>query len=443
MNIQSKPLLCIDATPRPADFSFASFLMMRSSKRVSQALIQPEMPALLQDKPAGRAGKTVMTVLLAISMSHLLNDMLQSLVPAIYPILKTRFALSFGQIGAITLVNQMTASLLQPIVGHYTDRRPMPYSLPIGMVSTGAGLLLLSQAASFAALLCAVALVGIGSSIFHPESSRVARMASGGQHGLAQSIFQVGGNAGSALGPLLAAYVVAERNVGAGEGGLQGRVAWFALAALLGVGVLTGVGHWYRANLRKPAVRREAPTHALGGRRVAVAMGVLMLLVLSKFFYTASLSNYYTFFLIDRFHAPVHTAQLCLFLYLASFAAGTLLGGPIGDRIGRKTIIWVSILGVLPFTLALPHLGFYGTLIDTVPIGLLLASAFPAIVVYAQELLPGRVGTVSGLMFGLAFGLGGLGAAGLGQLADWTSLTVVFNVCAWLPALGMLAVLLP
>ena len=405
--------------------------------------MQPDLPAVLHDKPGARAGKTVMAVLLAISVSHLLNDMLQSLVPAIYPVLKDRFSLSFGQIGAITLVNQLTASLLQPMVGHYTDRHPLPYSLPFGMVSTGAGLLLLSQAGSFPALLCAVALVGVGSSIFHPESSRVARMASGGRHGLAQSIFQVGGNAGSALGPLLAAFVVAERGLGAGPGAGQGRVAWFALAALLGVGVLTGVGHWYKANLRKPAAKREAPIHQIGGRRVAVAMGVLMLLVLSKFFYTASMSNYYTFFLIDRFHATVHTAQLCLFLYLASFAAGTLLGGPIGDRIGRKRIIWASILGVLPFTLALPHLGFYGTLLDTIPIGLLLASAFPAIVVYAQELLPGRVGTVSGLMFGLAFGLGGLGAAGLGQLADWTSLTLVFNVCAALPALGMLAVLLP
>ena len=417
--------------------------MVRSSILVSQALSRPDMPAILPDKSALRAGNTVMAVLLAISLSHLLNDMLQSLVPAIYPILKARFSLSFGQIGAITLVNQITASLLQPMVGHYTDRHPKPYSLAIGMIFTGAGMLLLSQAGSFPALLCAVAMVGVGSSIFHPESSRVARMASGGRHGLAQSIFQVGGNAGSALGPLLAAFVVAQRGVGASQGGGQSRVAWFALVALLGVGVLTGVGHWYKANLRKPAAKHEAQAQPLGSRRIAIGMAVLMVLVLSKFFYTASMSNYYTFFLIDRFHTPVHTAQLCLFLYLASFAAGTLLGGPIGDRVGRKSIIWASILGVLPFTLALPHLGFYGTLIDTVPIGLLLASAFPAIVVYAQELLPGRVGTVSGLMFGLAFGLGGLGAAGLGQLADWTSITLVFNVCAALPVLGMLAVLLP
>jgi FSR family fosmidomycin resistance protein-like MFS transporter len=410
---------------------------------VSQALTQPDLPSVLPKKPAMRGGQTVMAVLLAISLAHLLNDMLQSLVPAIYPILKTRFSLSFGQIGAITLVNQITASLLQPMVGHYTDRHPMPYSLAVGMVFSGSGLLLLSQAGSFPALLCAVALVGVGSSIFHPESSRVARMASGGRHGTAQSIFQVGGNAGSALGPLLAAFVVAQRGLGAAPGGAQSRVAWFALAALLGVCVLSGVGHWYKANLRKPAAKQEAATQPLGSRRVAIGMAVLMVLVLSKFFYTACMSNYYTFFLIDRFHTQVHTAQLCLFLYLASFAAGTLLGGPIGDRIGRKRIIWVSILGVLPFTLALPHLGFYGTLIDTVPIGLLLASAFPAIVVYAQELLPGRVGTVSGLMFGLAFGLGGLGAAGLGQLADWTSITLVFNLCAALPVLGMLAVLLP
>ena len=410
---------------------------------MSQTLTQPAFPPVVPDNAAARAGKTVMTVLLAISVSHLLNDLLQSLVPAIYPILKDRFGLSFGQIGAITLVNQLTASLLQPMVGHYTDRHPMPYSLPFGMVSTGAGLLLLSQAGSFPALLCAVALVGVGSSIFHPESSRVARMASGGRHGLAQSIFQVGGNAGSAMGPLLAAFVVAQPGAGAAEAGSQGRVAWFVVAALLGVGVLSFVSHWYRTHLRRPTAKREATTLTVGRGRVAVGMGVLMVLVLSKFFYTASMSNYYTFFLIDRFHANVHTAQLCLFLYLASFAAGTLLGGPIGDRVGRKRIIWVSILGVLPFTLVLPHLGFYGTLLDTIPIGLLLASAFPAIVVYAQELLPGRVGTVSGLMFGLAFGLGGLGAAGLGQLADWTSLTLVFNLCSLLPALGMLAVLLP
>jgi FSR family fosmidomycin resistance protein-like MFS transporter len=410
---------------------------------LSEALSRLDMPAVPSEtSSAARAGKTVMAVLLAISVSHLLNDMLQSLLPAIYPILKQRFSLSFGQIGAITLVNQVTASLLQPMVGHYTDRRPMPYSLAAGMVFTGGGLLLLSQAGSFLGLLFAVALVGVGSSIFHPESSRVARLASGGRHGLAQSIFQVGGNAGSSLGPLLAAFVVTGHGIGP-HGGGQSEVAWFALAALLGMFLLGGVGHWYKRHLRRPAHTAEAEAPEINMRRAVLGLSVLVVLVLSKFFYTASLSNYYTFFLIHRFGVPVQTAQLCLFLYLAAFAAGTLLGGPIGDRIGRKRIIWVSILGVLPFSLALPHLGFYGTLIDTVPIGLLLASAFPAIVVYAQELLPGRVGTVSGLMFGLAFGLGGLGAAGLGQLADLTSIGVVFNLCAFLPVLGMFAVLLP
>ncbi len=410
---------------------------------MSEALSRLDMPAVPSEtSSAARAGKTVMAVLLAISVSHLLNDMLQSLLPAIYPILKQRFSLSFGQIGAITLVNQVTASLLQPMVGHYTDRRPMPYSLAAGMVFTGGGLLLLSQAGSFLGLLFAVALVGVGSSIFHPESSRVARLASGGRHGLAQSIFQVGGNAGSSLGPLLAAFVVTGHGIGP-HGGGQSEVAWFALAALLGMFLLGGVGHWYKRHLRRPAHTAEAEAPEINMRRAVLGLSVLVVLVLSKFFYTASLSNYYTFFLIHRFGVPVQTAQLCLFLYLAAFAAGTLLGGPIGDRIGRKRIIWVSILGVLPFSLALPHLGFYGTLIDTVPIGLLLASAFPAIVVYAQELLPGRVGTVSGLMFGLAFGLGGLGAAGLGQLADLTSIGVVFNLCAFLPVLGMFAVLLP
>jgi len=405
--------------------------------QVVQRLNLPATPNA--SSTATRAGQAVGAVLLAISFSHLLNDMLQSLIPAIYPMLKARFGLSFGQIGAITLVNQLTASVLQPVVGHITDRRPMPYSLSAGMGFTLGGLLLLSRAENFAALLFAVAAVGIGSSIFHPESSRVARLASGGRHGMAQSVFQVGGNAGSALGPLLAAFIVTARDQGSG----QGRIAWFGLAAVLGMVVLAAVGTWYACRLRMPAPKRQAAASGIGGGRVAFALGLLTVLMLSKFFYTASMGNYYTFFLINRFHVPVQTAQLSLFLFMAAFAAGTLLGGPVGDRIGRKRIIWVSIVGVLPFTLALPHLGFYGTLIDTVPIGLLLASAFPAIVVYAQELMPGRIGTVSGLMFGLAFGLGGLGAAGLGELADHTSIFVVFDLCSALPVLGMLAVFLP
>ncbi len=393
---------------------------------MSETLLTPAGagPAALR-----RTSQTVAAVLAAVSFAHLVNDLLQSLVPAIYPVLKARFGLSFGEIGAITLVNQLTASVLQPVIGHVTDRRPMPYSLPVGMGFTLAGLLLLSQAGSFAALLCAVAMVGIGSSVFHPESSRVARLASGGRHGLAQAVFQVGGNAGAALGPLMAAFVVAPYGTGRAA---QASVAWFGLAALVGICVLTGVGAWYQRHLRAPAPKIEAAP-ALPLRRVAGALAVLVALMLSKFFYMASISNYYTFFLISRFHVPVRTAQFCLFLFMVAFVAGTLLGGPIGDRVGRKRIIWISILGVLPFTLALPYLGFYATLAASVPIGLLLASAFPAIVVYAQELMPGRVGTVSGLMFGLAFGLGGLGAAGLGSLADATSIVTVFHLCAFLP----------
>ncbi len=381
-----------------------------------------------------------MTVLLAISISHLLNDLMQSLVPAIYPVLKGRLGLSFAQVGGITLVNQMTASVLQPVVGTFTDRRPMPYSLPLGMASTLVGLLLLSQADSYPAVLLAVACVGVGSSVFHPESSRVARLASGGRHGMAQSVFQVGGNAGSALGPLLAAFVIAPHGHHAGG---QSLIAWFGLAALAGMVVLGGVSRWYSHNIRARVAKTVAAAASLDTRRVAWAMAILVALLMSKFFYTASMSNYYQFFLIDRFHVSQHTAQLCLFLFLGAFAAGTFLGGPIGDRIGRKRIIWVSILGVLPFTLALPYLGLIGTVLLTIPIGLLLASAFPAIVVYAQELMPGRVGTVSGLMFGLAFGLGGLGAAALGLLADRTSIGLVFQLCAFLPALGLLAGFLP
>ncbi len=377
-------------------------------------------------------------ILGAISFSHLLNDMMQSLLPAIYPILKARFGLSFGQIGAITLVNQLTASVLQPVVGHVTDKRAIPFSLSAGMGFTLLGLLLLSLAGGYGGLLLAVALVGMGSSVFHPESSRVARLASGGRHGLAQSIFQVGGNAGSALGPLLAAFVVAPLG--------QGAVAWFCLAALLAMAVLGYVGHWQRGHARaqsRAVVRPAAPVTQAGQKRIAVAMAVLGVLMLSKFFYMASMSNYYSFYLINRFGLPVRQAQYCLFVFLGSVALGTIMGGPIGDRFGRRRVIWASILGVLPFTLVLPHLSLTLTIAATVPIGLLLASAFPAIVVYAQELMPGRVGTVSGLMFGLAFGLGGIGAALLGELADHTSLGLVFDVCSTLPALGLLAVFLP
>jgi len=384
---------------------------------------------------AQAATGTAMTVLGAISVSHLLNDMLQSLMPAIYPVLKANYGLSFGQIGAITLVNQLTASLLQPVIGNLTDRKPRPFSLPVGMACSMLGLVLLSLAGSYTGLLMAVALVGVGSAIFHPESSRVARLASGGRHGFAQSVFQLGGNAGGSMGPLLAAFIVVP--------GGQRAVAWFVLPALLGIGILTWVGRWYQTHGGRRAAALRATIAAHPPSRIAWVNAILVALMLSKFFYTASMSNYYTFYLIDHFQLPVREAQYCLFIYLASFAAGTFIGGPLGDRIGRKQIIWVSILGVLPFTLALPHLGLYGTIADTIPIGLLLASAFPAIVVYAQEMMPGRVGTVAGLMFGLAFGLGGLGAALLGRLADATNIETVVSICAFLPALGLLAAFLP
>ena len=384
--------------------------------------------------PLRTSAETAMAILAAISFSHLVNDLLQSLLPAIYPVLKARYGLSFGQVGAITLVNQLTASVLQPVIGNVTDRRPMPFSLPIGMAFTMLGLLILSGAGSYAVLLMAVALVGVGSSVFHPESSRVARLASGGRHGFAQSFFQVGGNVGSSLGPLLAAFIVAPNG--------QGSVAWFAVVALIGIAVLTYVSTWYRGQHRARAAGRPVAAAPIN-RRVLGVMAVLIALMLSKFVYMASITNYYTFYLINRFHVTVQHAQYCLFVFLASVAIGTLIGGPIGDRVGRKRVIWASILGVLPFTLALPHLGLAATAAATIPIGLLLASAFPAIVVYAQELMPGRVGTVSGLMFGFAFGLGGLGAALLGELADATSIQLVYGVCAFLPALGLMAALLP
>jgi FSR family fosmidomycin resistance protein-like MFS transporter len=383
------------------------------------------------------AETTAFRVLAAISFCHLLNDLMQSVIPAVYPILKSSYHLDFGQVGLITFTSQLTASLLQPVVGIYTDKRPTPYSLSIGMGFTFLGLILLASAPSYAMILLAVAFVGMGSSVFHPESSRVARMASGGRHGLAQSIFQVGGNFGTSLGPLLAAFIV----VPAG----QRSIAWFSLAALIAMIVLLKVGAWYKARrssvTKKPGSVSSPSTPASG--RVTFAIGVLITLVFSKFVYMASLSSYYTFYLIDKFHISVQNAQLHLFIFLGAVAAGTIIGGPVGDRIGRKHVIWWSILGVLPFSLVLPYANLFWTTIMTVFVGLLLASAFPAIVVYAQELVPGRVGTISGLFFGLAFGMGGLGAALLGQLADVTSITLVYRVCAVLPAIGLLTWLLP
>ena len=382
------------------------------------------------------AEKTTFRILLAISFCHLLNDMNQSLIAAIYPFLKTSFHLDFGQIGLITLTFQVTASLLQPVVGIYTDKRSTPWSLAVGMTFTLCGLLMLSVAPIYGALLLASALIGMGSAIFHPESSRVARMASGGQHGLAQSIFQVGGNAGSALGPLLAAFIVLPNG--------QRSIAWFSIAALIGIAILWRVGGWYKAHQWKRTNRPLAKNlSVLPGRKVATSIAVLIVLIFSKYFYLASLTNYYTFYLIGKFHISVRNAQLYLFLFLTAVAVGTVVGGPVGDRIGRKYVIWVSILGVLPFTLLLPYVNLFWTAVLTVIIGLVLASAFSAILVYAQELVPGRIGMISGVFFGFAFGLAGIGAAVLGHLADATSITFVYRICAFLPALGILTVFLP
>lgn len=388
--------------------------------------------------PAGSPGATTsFKVLGGISVAHMMNDMIQSVLLAIYPMLKGTFELSFAQIGLITLTYQLAASLLQPWVGLYTDKRPLPYSLAIGMGFTLTGLLLLSVAPSYLYLLLAAVLVGTGSSIFHPEASRVARMASGSRHGLAQSLFQVGGNVGSALGPLLAALLIIPHG--------QGSVAWFSLAALIGIAVLFQIGRWYAGNqallVRKP--RQGADLVALSRRRVLVTLGLLGMLIFSKYFYLASLSSYFTFYLIERFALSVQSAQLYLFLFLASVAVGTVAGSPIGDRIGRKVVIWGSILGVAPFTLLLPHADLFWTGVLVVIIGLVLASAFSAIVVYAQELVPGRVGLIAGLFFGFAFGMGGIGAALLGQLADATSIETVYQVCAFLPLIGLLTAFLP
>jgi MFS transporter, FSR family, fosmidomycin resistance protein len=384
-----------------------------------------------------RAGATAGTVLGAISVCHLLNDMLQSLLPAVYPILKGGFNLSFSQIGALTLTYQITASLLQPVIGAYTDKRPQPFSLPIGMGFSLLGLVTLAFAPSYTVLLAGAALLGLGSSIFHPESSRIARLASGGKHGLAQSVFQVGGNFGQSLGPLLAAFFVLSHG--------RSSIAWFAFVALAGMGILGAIGRWYQAN----GHARRKPQGALAGHptlsrnRVIAALAVLVALIFSKFFYLASFTSYYIFYLMHRFHLDVQTAQVDLFIFMAASAVGTVAGGPIGDKIGRKRVIWGSIAGVVPFTLALPYAGLGATIGLSVIIGLVLSSAFSAIVVYAQELMPGRTGMVSGLFFGLAFGMGGIGAAVLGVLADHTSIEYVYTICSFLPLIGLTAAFLP
>jgi len=388
--------------------------------------------------PAGAAETATFTILMALSVSHMLNDTMQSLLPALYPMLKSSLALNYGEVGLITLAFQLTASLLQPVVGIVTDKRPMPYSLAAGMGFTLIGLLLLSRAHSLASVLIAAATIGLGSSIFHPEASRMARYASGGQHGLAQSLFQVGGNAGSALGPLLAAFIVLP--------GGQRSVAWFSLIALLAMTILGSVGRWYVRHqaARGGKARRVAERqHTLSRARVGFSLAILIALMFSKFFYLSSISSYFTFYLIHQFGVTIQTAQIDLFVFLAATAVGTFFGGPLGDRIGRKYVIWGSILGVLPFTLALPYVGLVWTVVLAVPIGLILSSAFSAIVVYAQELVPGKVGTISGLFFGFAFGLGGLGAALLGELADLTSIEMVYRVCAFLPIIGLLTAFLP
>lgn len=380
---------------------------------------------------------TVFSILGVLSFSHFLNDMIQSLIPALYPMLKDSLELNFTQIGLITLAFQLTASILQPVVGTYTDKNPMYYSLAVGMALTLIGLLMLSQAGTFPMVMISAALVGMGSSIFHPESSRMARAAAGQRHGLAQSMFQVGGNAGSAIGPLLAAFIVMPRG--------QGSIAWFSAFALLAMILLVKVGNWYKSHGLARAKRTHATTTAptMSRGRVAFIIAVLFTLIMSKNFYIVSLSNYYTFYLMDKFQLSVQSAQVYLFVFLAAVTVGTFIGGPIGDRIGRKHVIWGSILGTLPFSLALPYANLFWTVMLSLVIGLVIASAFSAIVVYAQELVPGRVGMIAGVFFGISFGVAAIGAAILGKLADMTSLTYVYQVCSFLPAMGLLTALLP
>jgi FSR family fosmidomycin resistance protein-like MFS transporter len=393
-------------------------------------------PAVIDAKALAQT--TIYSILFTISFSHLLNDMMQSVIPAIYPLLKENYHLSFTQIGLITFTFQLTASLLQPFVGHFTDKTPRPYSLAIGMGFTLTGLISLSLAHNFATILISVSLIGMGSSVFHPESSRVAHLASGGKKGLAQSIFQLGGNAGAAIGPLLAALIVVPYG--------QFNIIWFGLAAILAIGVLIKVGGWYKDHLelkRKNKVAAPVVHSNLPKSRVITALAILLVLIFSKYFYMASMSSYFTFYLIDKFHLSVQQSQIHLFIFLASVAAGTLLGGPLGDRFGRKYIIWISILGVAPFTLMLPYANLFWTGMLSVIIGLIISSAFSAILVYATELVPGKVGMIAGLFFGFAFGMGGLGSAVLGKLADVTSVNYVFHVCAFLPLLGIITGFLP
>ncbi|WP_343313950.1 MFS transporter [Brucella sp. BE17] len=379
---------------------------------------------------------TVLSIILATSLGHFLNDMMQSLLPAIYPILKDNYSLSFWQIGFLTFAFQMTASILQPLVGIYTDKKPLPYSLTFGMGCTLIGLLLLATAHHYPMLVLGAACVGFGSSVFHPEASRVARLASGGKHGFAQSLFQVGGNFGSSIGPLLAAYIVLPFG--------QISISWFSVVALIGMILLWFVGNWYNryriANANRPRMDKTLP---LPKNKVIMTVVILALLIFTKYIYLSSITSYYTFYTMSHFGVSVQTSQVLLFVFLGAVAAGTIFGGPIGDRIGTRTVIWVSILGVLPFTLALPYASLEVTAVLTVIIGFILASAFPAIIVFAQELMPGRVGMVSGLFFGFAFGMGGIAAAALGIVADYKSIEFVYTVCSYLPFLGLLTIFLP
>jgi FSR family fosmidomycin resistance protein-like MFS transporter len=389
-------------------------------------------------EPKKLAQQTVYSILFTISLAHFINDMLQSVIPSIYPLIKQRFSLNFTQIGLITFTYQITASILQPFVGLYTDKKPKPYSLAVGMGFTLSGLALASFASNFYVMLMAVSLIGIGSSIFHPESSRVAHLASGGKKGLAQSIFQLGGNAGSAIGPLLAALIVIPYG--------QSNVIWFCLVALAGIMVLLRIAKWYAERLSINARNKtvKETTHLnLSKGRVIFSLFILLVLIFSKYFYLASITSYYTFFLINKFHLSIQQSQVYLFMFLGSVAAGTLFGGPLGDRFGRKYIIWISILGVAPFTMLLPYVSLFWTGVLSVFIGLILSSAFSAILVYATELVPGKVGLIAGLFFGLAFGMGGLGSAILGKVADMTSIEYVFKICAYLPLIGVFTGLLP
>ncbi len=405
---------------------------------MKDTMIEDRPPHAISPTAAQDAKETVFALLFAISFSHMLNDTIQALLPAIYPVLKETYGLSFAQLGYITLTFQVTASLLQPLVGYITDKRPLPYSLPVGMGLTLLGLLALSNAHSYSAILIASGLVGSGSAIFHPEASRIAHMAAGRRRGLAQSLFQVGGNAGSSIGPLLAAWFIVPHG--------QAALSWFSIIAMLGVAVLWQIGLWQARNLhriqRKPARSATAPARPTS-RKIAFAMAILVMLIFSKYVYLVSLSNYYTFYLMERFHVSVQTSQYYLFLFLFAVAVGTIVGGPVGDRIGRKRVIWFSILGAAPFSLWLPHAGLGLTAVLTVIIGLILASAFSAILVYAQELMPGKVGMIAGLFFGLAFGIAGIGAAVLGKLADHQGINFVFHFCAFLPLLGLLTMFLP